>query len=188
MKSTGKTIPAQAKESLLQTLQLRFEKNMHRHKALKWTDVFKKLQKNEQALWSLNEMEQTGGEPDVTHYDAAKDCFVFTDCSAESPAERRSLCYDKAALNSRKENKPQGNAVDMAAAMGIRLLSETEYKQLQELGDFDTKTSSWLLTPDSIRKMGGAIFGDKRYGTCFIYHNGASSYYAARGFRGRIEV
>lgn len=188
MKAKVKTIDAKAKENLLQALQVRFEKNMHRHKELKWTDVLKKLQKNEQALWSLNEMEKTGGEPDVTHYDSAADCFVFTDCSAESPAPRRSLCYDQQALDSRKENKPKGSAIDMAAAMGIRLLSETEYKQLQELEDFDRKTSSWLLTPEPIRKLGGAIFGDKRYNTTFVYHNGAESYYAARGFRGRIEV
>ncbi|HTY21691.1 MAG TPA: DUF4256 domain-containing protein [Desulfomonilaceae bacterium] len=179
--------PAQSKE-LLNTLKARFEKNMNRHKGLEWVKVQAKLEAKPEKLWSLNEMEKTGGEPDVVGLDKKTGEYSFYDCSAESPNGRRSLCYDREALESRKENKPKNNAVDMAAAMGIELLTEEQYRQLQELGNYDTKTSSWVKTPSEIRKLGGAIFCDFRYATVFVYHNGAESYYAARGFRGLLKV
>lgn len=175
-------------ENLLQTLQTRFEKNLNRHKGLNWDKLQAKLEANAEKLWSLNEMERTGGEPDVVGFDEKTGEYIFYDCSAESPLGRRSLCYDQAALKSRKENKPKGSAIDMATAMGIELLTEEEYRRLQRLGEFDTKTSSWMKTPDSIRKLGGALFCDRRYDTVFLYHNGAESYYAARGFRASLRV
>ena len=173
---------------LLQSLQSRFEKNMHRHPNLIWDKIKLKLLENPSKLQSLYLMEESGGEPDIIAYDAASDTYTFCDCSAESPKGRRSLCYDDIALNSRKENKPQGSALAMAAQMGAELLTEKEYVELQLLGDFDVKTSSWLFTEEPLRKLGGAIFGDKRYGRTFIYHNGAESYYAARGFRAKIQI
>jgi hypothetical protein len=182
-----KLTAAQALE-LTGLLKKRFEANMHRHKSLEWNKVQAKLQSDASKLWSLNEMESTGGEPDIVAYDKSKGEFIFFDCAAESPKGRRSLCYDGAALEARKENKPQGNVIDTAAAMGIELLTEEQYRLLQTFGNFDTKTSSWLATPAAIRKLGGAIFADFRYGTIFIYHNGADSYYAARGFRGALKV
>jgi len=175
-------------EDLLRTLKARFEKNMNRHKGLDWANVQARLEKNPQKLRSLSEMEKTGGEPDVVGQDKATGEFMFYDCSADSPKGRRSICYDRAALQARKENKPKTSAMEMAEAMGIEMLTEEQYRQLQKLGPFDTKTSSWLRTPAEIRKLGGAIFGDYRYGTVFIYHNGAESYYAARGFRGALRV
>lgn len=175
-------------EELLNTLKARFEKNTHRHQGVAWAAVQEKLQDKPEKLWSLNEMERTGGEPDVTGRDAQTGEILFIDCSAETPAGRRNLCYDREALQSRKENKPQDSALDVAAAMGIELLSEEQYRALQQLGEFDLKTSSWLKTPPAIRKLGGAIFGDRRYDHVFIYHNGASSYYGARGFRGVLRV
>lgn len=175
-------------QRLLETLEKRFEKNMNRHKDVKWDNVQTKLEVDPEKLWSLNEMEKTGGEPDVIKYDKRTNEYIFCDCSVESPKERRSFCYDREALNSRKEHKPKNSAVDMANEMGIEILSEEEYRELQELGSFDTKTSSWLKTPEDIRKLGGAIFGDRRYNTVFKYHNGAESYYAARGFRGLLKV
>jgi hypothetical protein len=182
-----KLAPKQSEE-LLTTLKARFEKNMNRHKGLEWAKVQAKLEASAERLWSLNEMEKTGGEPDVVDHDKKTGDYIFYDCSAESPQGRRSLCYDREALESRKEHKPKNNAVDMAAAMGIELLTEQEYRELQNLGPFDTKTSSWVKTPSEIRKLGGAIFCDFRYGTVFVYHNGAESYYAARGFRGSLRV
>ena len=173
---------------LFKTLKARFEKNINRHKGLEWSKVQAKLESNAEKLWSLNEMERTGGEPDVVEYDKRSGEYVFYDCSAESPKERRSLCYDREALNSRKEFKPANSAIDMAAEMGIELLTEDQYRQLQELGNFDLKTSSWVKTPAAIRKLGGAVFCDRRYNTVFLYHNGAESYYAARGFRGSLRV
>lgn len=173
---------------LLQVLQDRFEKNMNRHAGLEWAKVQAKLEANPEKLGSLGEMERTGGEPDVVGYEEASGEYVFMDCSAESPKGRRSVCYDREALESRKEHKPADSAVDMAAAMGIKLLTEEQYRELQELGNFDMKTSSWLETPSDIRKLGGAIFADYRYGHVFVYHNGAESYYAARGFRGSLRV
>lgn len=175
-------------EALLQILKTRFEKNNHRHEGLEWDKVQAKLEANPEKLWSLNEMERTGGEPDVVDYDKNTGEYIFYDCSTESPKERRSLCYDRQALDARKENKPKNSVEDMAAEMGITLLSEAEYRELQKLGKFDTKTSSWIQTPAEIRKLGGAIFADFRYGNVFIYHNGAESYYAARGFRGALKV
>ena len=179
-------------EDLLNTLKARFEKNTKRHKGLEWAKVQAKLAacltKKPGKLWSLSEMEKTGGEPDVTGYDKKTDEYIFYDCSAESPAGRRSLCYDREALDSRKENKPENSALDMAAAMGIELLSEEQYRELQKLGNFDMKTSSWIKTPPEIRKLGGALYCDFRYDKVFVYHNGASSYYAARGFRGALRV
>lgn len=174
-------------ESLIATLQARFEKHMHRHKGIAWADVLKRLQANPQALKSLAQMERTGGEPDVIGGDKAKG-FVFCDCSAESPAGRRSLCYDRAALDARKEAKPGGDAKSSAAAMGVTLLTEAQYRSLQQLDEFDLKTSSWIETPPAIRKLGGALFCDRRYDTVFVYHNGAQSYYAARAFRGTLVV
>jgi hypothetical protein len=175
-------------EELLLVLKVRLEKNMNRHKGIEWTKVKERLEANTEKLWSLTEMERTGGEPDVVGYDKKTGEYIFYDCSAESPKGRRSLCYDREALESRKENKPENNAMDMAAAIGIELLTEEEYRELQKLGNFDTKTSSWLKTPSDIRKLGGAIFADYRYGNVFVYHNGAESYYAARGFRGSLRV
>ena len=182
-------IQSQARKSLLiNILKQRFEGNMVRHHEIEWTEVQAKLETNEEKLWSLNEMEKTGGEPDVTGIDKETNEYIFCDCSAESPNGRRSLCYDRDALESRKENKPRNNVLDMAASMGIELLNEAQYRLLQSLGTFDAKTSSWIQTPADIRKLGGAIFADFRYGTVFIYHNGAESYYAARGFRGILKV
>jgi len=180
-------LPTQCEE-LLNILQARFEKNMKRHKGIAWTNVQARLEANTKKLWSLNEMEKTGGEPDVVGYDKKTSEYIFYDCSAESPQGRRNLCYDQAALASRKEHKPKTNALDMAAAMSIALLTEEEYHALQQLGNFDTKTSSWVQTPAAIRKLGGAIFCDRRYDHVFVYHNGAESYYAARGFRGSLRV
>lgn len=176
------------KEELLKTLELRFEKNSNRHKGLEWSQIRAKLAANAEKLWSLNEMEKTGGEPDVIGYDKGTGEFIFCDCSAESPAGRRSFCYDREALQSRKEFKPKNSAVDMAAAIGIEILTEEQYRELQKLGEFDTKTSSWVSTPAKIRKLGGALFCDRRFDTVFTYHNGAESYYAARGFRGQLRV
>jgi hypothetical protein len=175
-------------EELLSILKGRFEKNMNRHKGLEWAKVQAKLEANTRKIWSLNEMERTGGEPDVVGCDKKTGEYIFYDCSAESPKGRRSLCYDRQALESRKEHKPENNAIDMAAAMGIELLTEEQYRELQKLGNFDTKTSSWITTPSEIRKLGGAIFADYRYGNVFVYHNGAESYYAARAFRGSLRV
>ncbi len=175
-------------EEILGTLKARFEKNMHRHKGLEWAKVQAKLEANAEKLRSLNEMERTGGEPDVIGHDKSTGEYIFYDCSAESPKGRRSVCYDREALESRKEHKPENSAIDMAAAMGIELLTEEQYRELQKLGNFDTKTSSWVKTPADIRKLGGAVFCDCRYDTVFVYHNGAESYYAARGFRGSLRV
>ena len=180
------SVPLQ--EDLLKTLKTRFDKNMQRHKGIEWEDVNAKLVANQSKIWSLNEMEKTGGEPDVVGYDKKTGEYIFNDCSPESPAGRRSFCYDRLALDSRKENKPKNNAIDMAEAIGIHILSEEQYRQLQQLGSFDLKTSSWVLTPAAIRKLGGAIFCDRRYDTVFVYHNGAESYYAGRGFRGVLRV
>jgi hypothetical protein len=188
MKSNKKNLPPQQREELLGTLKARFEKNMKRHKGLDWAKVQGKVEANPEKLWSLNEMEITGGEPDVVVLDKKTGEFIFHDCSAESPKGRRSVCYDREALESRKEHKPKNSAVDMAAAMGIELLSEEQYRELMKLGDFDTKTSSWVKTPSDIRKLGGALFCDFRYGHVFVYHNGAESYYGARGFRGSLRV
>ena len=182
-----KLSPEQSKE-LLTVLKARFEKNMNRHKGIEWSKVQTKLEANTEKLWSLNEMEITGGEPDVVGYDKKTDEYIFYDCSAESPKDRRSFCYDNEALESRKENKPKNSAAGLAEAMGIELLTEEQYRELQELGKFDLKTSSWVKTPDRIRKLGGAVFCDRRYDTVFLYHNGADSYYAARGFRGLLRV
>ena len=179
--------PEQCKE-ILKTLKARFEKNMDRHKGLEWAKVQAKLEANIEKLWSLNEMEITGGEPDIVGYDKNTDEYLFYDCASESPKGRRSVCYDREALESRKEHRPENNAIDMAEAMGIEILTEDEYRELQKLGKFDTKTSSWVKTPDSIRKLGGAIFCDCRYDSVFVYHNGAESYYGARGFRGSLKV
>src|SRR6266404_438412 len=188
MNSMKKELSSKQREELLKTLKARFEKNMNRHKGLEWAKVQAKLEANNEKLWSLNEMERTGGEPDVVGFDKKKGEYIFYDCSAESPKGRRSVCYDGEALESRKEHKPKNNAIDMAAAMGIDLLTEEEYRELQQLGNFDTKTSSWVKTPSDIRKLGGAIFCDRRYNTVFVYHNGAESYYAARGFRGSLRA
>jgi hypothetical protein len=180
-------LPGQ-REELLSALKARFEKNMNWHKGLEWNKVQAKLEANAEKLWSLNEMERTGGEPDVVSHDKKTGEYIFYDCSAESPKGRRSICYDHEALVSRKENKPENSAIGMAADMGIELLTEEQYRELQKLGNFDTKTSSWIKTPSDIRKPGGAIFGDYRYGNVFVYHNGAESYYAARAFRGSLRV
>ena len=187
-KSGKKELSAKQREELLETLEARFEKNVNRHKGLEWAKVRAKLVADPGKLWSLNEMERTGGEPDVVGQDTKAGEYVFYDCSPESPSGRRSVCYDREGLESRKEAKPANNAIDMAAAMGVEILTEEQYRGLQELGHFDTKTSSWLKTPPDIRKLGGAIFGDCRYGKVFVYHNGAQSYYAARAVRGALRV
>jgi hypothetical protein len=183
-----KELSASQSEELFKTLKTRFEKNTNRHKNIEWSKVKTKLEANTEKLWPLNEMERTGGEPDVVGYDKKTDEYIFYDCSAESPKERRSLCYDREALDARKENKPKNSAMDMAAEIGIEILTEEEYRWLQLLGNFDLKTSSWIKTPADIRKLGGALFCDSRYNTVFTYHNGADSYYAARGFRGSLRV
>ncbi|MBS1819358.1 MAG: DUF4256 domain-containing protein [Acidobacteria bacterium] len=179
---------AQVRHELLHTLEARFQNNMHRHKGLAWREVLARLGDEARALASLLAMETSGGEPDVIGRNATTGQFVFCDCSPESPAGRRSLCYDRGALDSRKENRPQGSAVESAADMGVELLTEGQYRELQQLGEFDTKTSSWIVTPPDVRGLGGSLFGDRRYGRVFVYHNGAQSYYAARGFRGRLLV
>jgi hypothetical protein len=176
------------REALLSALKTRFEKNMRRHKGLEWIKVQAKLEANPEKLWSLHEMERTGGEPDTVGYDRQTDEFIFYDCSAESPKGRRSVCFDRDGQESRKEHKPANNAMDMAAFMGIALLTEEQYRELQQLGEFDTKTSSWIKTPAEVRKLGGALFCDRRYNQVFVYHNGAQSYYAARAFRGLLRV
>ena len=187
MEITKELSPGQ-QEELIRTLKARFEKNMNLHQDIEWANVYSRLEANGEKLWSLNEMEKTGGEPDVVGYDEKTNEYIFQDCSAESPKGRRSLCYDREALDSRKEHKPENNAIEMATAMGIELLSEEQYRELQKLGNFDTKTSSWVKTPPEIRKLGGALFCDRRYNQVFVYHNGADSYYAVRGFRGSIRV
>ncbi|MGF7041413.1 hypothetical protein M2273_004679 [Mucilaginibacter lappiensis] len=188
MKSNKKELSAEQHEELLNALKARFEKNMNRHKGIEWAKVQAKLEANTEKLRSLDEMEITGGEPDVVGHDKKTDEYIFYDCSAESPKGRRSFCYDHEALEARKEHKPENSAVEMAGDMGIELLTEEQYRELQKLGNFDLKTSSWLKTPPDIRKLGGAIFCDRRYDTVFLYHNGAESYYAARGFRGSLRV
>jgi hypothetical protein len=185
---TKKQLSPEQREELLGALKARFEKNMDRHKGLDWSRLQAKLEGNAEKLWSLNEMERTGGEPDVVGHDKKTGEYIFYDCSAQSPNGRRSLCYDRKALDSRKEHKPKDNAIDMAAAMGIELLTEAQYRELQEIGKFDTKTSSWVKTPSDIRQLGGALFCDRRYNHVFVYHNGAESYYANRGFRGSLRV
>jgi len=186
--SNKKELPPEQREELLTTLKGRFEKNMNRHQGLEWTKVQARLEANAEKLWSLNEMERTGGEPDIVGQDKNTGEYAFYDCSPESPKGRTSLCYDREALDSRKEHKPKSSAMDMAAAMGAELLTEEQYQELQKLGAFDTKSSSWLKTPGGIRKLGGAIFGDRRFGRVFVYHNGAESYYSGRGFRGWLRV
>jgi hypothetical protein len=186
--SNKKELSLEQRGELLSALKSRFEKNMNRHKNLKWAEIQAKLEANPEKLWSLFEMERTGGEPDVVGFDEKTDEYIFYDCSAESPKGRRSVCYDRQALESRKANKPENNAVDMAEAMGIELLTEEQYRELQKLGNFDTKTSSWVQTPVDIRNLGGALFCDYRYGKVFVYHNGAESYYGARAFRGSLKV
>ena len=188
LKSNKKELSREQREELLRALKVRFEKNMNRHKGLEWAKVQAKLEANAEKLWSLSEMERTCGEPDVVDHDKKTGEYIFYDCSAESPNGRRSLCYDGDALESRKEHKPKDSAVDMACAIGIELLTEEQYRELQKLGHFDTKTSSWVKTPSDIRKLGGALFCDRRYDTVFVYHNGAESYYAARAFRGSLRV
>jgi hypothetical protein len=188
MNGMKKELSTKQREELLNTLKARFEKNMTRHKGLEWAKVYARLQANTEKLWSLNAMEETGGEPDVVSYDKKTGEYIFYDCSAESPKDRRSVCYDHEALEKRKEHKPKDSAINMAADMGIEILSEEEYRTLQKLGNFDTKTSSWVKTSSEIRKLGGAVFCDRRYDTVFLYHNGADSYYAARGFRGSLKV
>ncbi len=186
--SNPKPLPQERIKELLQILKTRFEKNMNRHKDLDWNKVQAKLESNVEKLWSLSEMEETGGEPDVVGYDKKTNEYIFYDCAAESPKGRRSVCYDREAHEARKENKPANNAMDMAIDMGIEILSEDQYRELQKLGDFDLKTSSWLLTPANIRALDGAIFGDKRFGRVFVYHNGVQSYYSGRGFRGLLRI
>lgn len=187
-KNNKKELSDKQVENLLQILASRFSKNLARHKGLVWSKVEAKLKSQPAKLWSLNEMEKTGGEPDVIGYDKKTGEYIFCDCALESPKDRRSLCYDKKAWTTRKEHKPKNNALDMASDMGIEILTEAEYRDLQQLGEYDTKTSSWLQTPADIRKLGGAIFADRRYDQVFVYHNGAESYYAARGFRGLLRV
>ena len=188
LKRNKKELSPEQRKKLFEALKARFEQNMNRHKGLEWAQVQAKLEANAEKLWSINEMERTGGEPDVVGHDEETGEYIFYDCSAESPNGRRRLCYDHVALNSRKENKPKDNALDIAAAMDIELLTEEQYRELQELGNFDTKTSSWVKTPSDIRKLGGALFCDRRFNTVFVYHNGAESYYAARAFRGSLRV
>lgn len=188
MSTNKKELSSQLHEELLIALKARFEKNMIRHNEFKWADVRAKLEASPKKLWSINEMERTGGEPDVVGFDMKTGEYIFYDCSSESPIGRRSVCYDREGLESLKEHRPEYSEIEMAAAMGIELLTENEYKELQKLGKFDTKTSSWLTTSADIRKLGGALFADRRYGQVFVYHNGAQSYYAARGFRGSLRV
>src|SRR6266700_506709 len=188
IKSNKKKLSPEQREELLSVSETRFEKNMKRHKGLEWAKVQAKLEANAEKLWSLNEMERTGGEPDVVGHDKKTGEYIFFDCSAETPKSRTSVCYDRAGLESRKEHRPKNNAIDMAAAMGIELLTEEQYQELQKLGDFDTKTSSWVKTPSDIRKLGGALYCDRRYGRVFVGHNGAQSYYSARAFRGSLRV
>lgn len=188
MSNRKKKLSSAESKELLQTLQNRFEKNKGRHKGIEWAKVQARLEANSDKLWSLNEMEKTGGEPDVVSYDKKTGEFIFYDCAAESPAGRRSICYDREGWESRKEHRPENTAIDMAAEMGIELLTEEQYRELQQLGSVDKKTSSWLKTPEAIRKHGGAIFGDYRYGQVFVYHNGAQSYYGSRAFRGSLRV
>ncbi|MGG9971984.1 DUF4256 domain-containing protein [Ferruginibacter sp. SUN002] len=183
-----KKLSTEQRKELLSTLKTRFEKNKSRHKNLEWEAIHKRLEANPEKLWSLNQMEETGGEPDVVGQDKKTGEYIFYDCSAESPKNRRSVCYDHEALEKRKEHKPENSAIEMAADMGIEVLTEEQYRALQQLGSFDTKTSSWIITPPDIRKLGGALFCDRRYNTVFLYHNGAESYYAARGFRGSLSV
>ena len=186
---TNKTkLSPKQREELLRVLKARFEKNRNRHKGIEWATIQAKLEANIEKLWSLNEMERTGGEPDVFSHDKKTGEYIFYDCSAESPKGRRNVCYDREALESRKEHKPKNNAIDMATDMGIELLTEEQYRALQQLGNFDTKTSSWIITPSEIRKLGGALFCDRRYGHVFVYHNGAESYYGARAFRGSLRI
>ncbi|MEC1719797.1 DUF4256 domain-containing protein [Schinkia azotoformans] len=186
--SNSKELSPEQHEEILGKLKARFEKNMDRHKDLEWANIHAKLEANTEKLWSLSEMERTEGEPDVIGHDKETDEYIYCDCSKESPKGRRSVCYDREALESRKQHKPENTAIDMAADMGIEILTEEQYRGLQKLGNFDLKTSSWVKTPDNIRKLGGAIFCDRRYDTVFVYHNGAESYYAARGFRGSLRV
>ena len=188
MKNEKRELSPEQREELLRALKDRFEKNMNRHKGFDWAQVQVKLEANTEKLWSLNEMERTGGEPDVVDYDKETDEHIFYDCSAESPKGRRSVCYDREGLESRKEHKPENNAIDMAAAIGIELLTQEQYLELQKLGNFDTKTSSWVKTPSDIRKLGGALFADRRYDNVFVYHNSAPSYYGVRGFRGSLRL
>ncbi|MDR7212528.1 DUF4256 domain-containing protein [Flavobacterium piscis] len=183
-----KELPIEQNMELLAILKTRFEKNMNRHTNIEWRKIETKLQADPEKLWSLNEMERTGGEPDVIGYDKKTDEYIFYDCSTESPKDRRSVCFDREGQESRKEHKPENNAIDMATSMGIELLTEEQYRELQQFGNFDAKTSSWIQTPSEIRKLGGALFADFRYGNVFVYHNGAQSYYAARGFRGVLRV
>ena len=185
---TNKELSAEQREELLRTLKVRFEKNMNRHEGLEWAKVKAKLDATTGKLWSLNEMERTGGEPDVVGHDKKTGEYIFYDCSEESPKGRRSLCYDREALDARKEFKPKDNAIDLAFAMGIELLTEEQYRELQKLENFDTKTSSWVKAPGDIRELGGALFGDRRFGHVFVYHNGAQSYYSGRAFRGSLRV
>jgi hypothetical protein len=187
-KKTKKELTSKQRTELLEILRTRFDENMNRHRSLQWDKVEPKLASNAEKLWSLNEMERTGGEPDVVGHNKKTNEFIFFDCSAESPTERRSVCYDREGLESRKEHKPKNSAIELAAEMGVELLTETQYRDLQQLGEFDTKTSSWVQTPADIRKLGGALFCDRRFGHVFVYHNGAQSYYAARGFRASVNV
>ena len=188
IKSNKKDLSPKQRDELLKTLEARFEKNMNRHKGLEWAKIQAKLEANAEKLWSLNEMERTGGEPDVVGQDKKTGEYIFYDCSAQSPKGRTSLCYDREALDSRKELKPKNSVMDMAAAMGVELLTEEQYRELQKLGEFDTKSSSWIATPAEIRKLGGALYCDRRYGRVFVGHNGAESYYSGRGFRGSLRV
>ena len=188
MQNEKRELSPQQLEELLRELKHRFEKNMNRHMGFEWSKVQAKMEANTEKLWSLSEMERTGGEPDVVGYDKETDEYIFYDCSAESPKGRRNVCYDREGLESRKEHKPENNAIDMATAMGIELLTEEQYRELQKLGNFDTKTSSWVKTPSDIRKLGGALFADRRYDNVFVYHNSAPSYYGVRGFRGSLRV
>jgi len=186
--SNAKQLSPEQQEELFKVLKARFEKNRNRHKGLEWDKIQSRLEANPEKLWSLDVMEETGGEPDVVDYDKNTEEYIFYDCSADSPKGRRSVCYDHQALESRKEHKPKNSAINMAAEMGIDILTEEQYRELQQLGNFDTKTSSWVMTPPDIRKLGGAVFCDRRYNTVFLYHSGAESYYAARGFRGLLRV
>jgi hypothetical protein len=188
MPRKNKSLSPAQRDELLRTLKARFEKNMSRHKGLDWAKVQARLEADPEKLWSLNEMETTGGEPDVVGHDKKTGAYIFYDCSAESPKDRRSICYDRAALDARKEHKPRDSAMDMAAAMGVEILTEEQYRELQKLGVFDAKSSSWVLTPPEIRKLGGALYCDRRYNHVFLYHNGADSYYAVRGFRSSLSV